>query len=151
MLSQHLGGQDVNTVLRSVISSQVVVHSGLKEFLMEDLDFHAKEPDITKQVVYQKFLEIYQELKNSNAKQLADDGGSVCQKGQTRDGIDPLTLACYSALNFNQFEEYGIHRHRLMAVEVIHEAYVVKNGSMSLLVKDKVSESNRVLRLEILK
>lgn len=67
-----------------------------------------------------------------------------------RQSIDPCELACYSTVNFNEFEEYGVHQHRMIAVKIIHEPYVAYDGKLSMLVMDQVSDSNRVLRVEVL-
>ena len=65
--------------------------------------------------------------------------------------IKPLALAMYSSVNFDQLEEDGIHYHRYMAVEVIHKPFMTKDGYTNFLVKDKVSDSNRVLRVELVR
>lgn len=63
--------------------------------------------------------------------------------------IEPLTLAMYNSLNFNQLEINGIKEHRFLAVEVIHDAIISPEGTVHFLVKDRVSDNNRVLRVEL--
>lgn len=63
--------------------------------------------------------------------------------------IEPLTMAMYSSLNFNQLDSDGVIPYRYLVVEIIISGVKTKDGANNFLVMDRASESNRVLRVQI--
>lgn len=117
-------------------------------FVMEDLEFHKHEKDYRQQIVYLQFQNAA--LKHKKTTQEAIKKEKQSGKMSLPDTeIEPLEMIQYSSLNFHELEEEMKYQQRYLAVEIITDPFISKDDFVSFLAKDKASDSNRIIRVQI--
>ena len=151
LLKEQLKGYDVNKVLKGALKSAILDQEVAKAFIAEDHDFHRKEKDITKQCAYVMFQENVAKRYAQRTETHRNQEARLSERKIPVTKIEPIEMAKYSCVTFEELEEEQEFHHRYLAVKIISEpSMTAENDEFSFLMIDSASDSNRVIRCNIM-